>query len=64
VPGVLAFQAMLGLLQVATAEPGIASAVAFSDVGIYAIKTALILGAIAIGIAAPSLLLVRQKPVV
>lgn len=64
VPGVLAFQAMLGLLQVAAAEPGIASAIAFSDVGIFVIKTALILGAIAIGIAAPSLLLVRQKPVV
>ncbi|MBI5670974.1 MAG: threonine/serine exporter family protein [Chloroflexi bacterium] len=64
VPGVLAFQAMLGLLRVAAAEPGVASAVAFSDVGIFVIKTALILGGIAIGIAAPSLLFVRQKPVV
>lgn len=64
VPGVLAFQAMLGLLQVAAAEPGVASAIAFSDVGIFVIKTALILGAIAIGIAAPSLLFVRTKPVV
>ncbi len=64
VPGVLAFQAMIGLLRVAAAEPGVASAAAFSDVGIVVIKTALILGAIAVGIAAPSLLVVRHKPVV
>jgi uncharacterized membrane protein YjjP (DUF1212 family) len=64
VPGVLAYEAMIGLLRVSAANAGLTSAVAFTDVGIYATKTALILGAIAIGIAAPSLLFVRQKPIV
>lgn len=63
VPGVLAFRTMLALLEVSLGDPttaGDALVVASSN----AIRTALILGAIALGIAAPALLFKREQPVV
>lgn len=61
VPGVFAFQAMLGLLRIATADSSTSTAV-LVDAATNAVKTALILGAIAAGIAAPSLLFQRRRP--
>lgn len=61
VPGSLAFRTMIGLLQLAEAAPE-AAAPMLADVSVSAIKTGLILGAIAVGITAPSLLIVRQRP--
>lgn len=61
VPGVFAFRAMLGLLRVATGDAATGTA-ALVDAATNAIKTALILGAIAVGIATPSLLFQRRKP--
>ena len=62
VPGAFAYEAMLGLLRIATqATPG---PDVFTETAINAVKTALILGAIAGGIAAPSLLFRRHKPIV
>lgn len=63
VPGKFAFETMIGLLQVATfpvdAVPSILLLAAVNGV-----KTGLILGALAVGIVAPSLLIHREKPVV
>lgn len=63
VPGVAAYQTMLGLLELAGAESAQAAPI-LADVAVSAARTALILGSIAVGIAAPSLLLYRQKPIV
>lgn len=63
VPGTFAYNTMLGLLRVAGAGPENGGAL-LVEVAVNATKTALILGAIATGIAAPSLLFQRQKPVV
>jgi uncharacterized membrane protein YjjB (DUF3815 family) len=63
VPGVFAYQTMIGILQVAAGDPE-AAAAALVAVSANGIKTALILGAIAVGIAAPTLLFDRRKPVV
>lgn len=63
VPGTFAYRTMLGLLQVATAEPEAAEA-ALVLAAVNAIKTGLTLGAIAVGIAAPRLLFQRERPVV
>ena len=63
VPGSLAFRAMLGVLRL-TAATSDTAAVMMAEVFINATKTGLILAAIAVGIAAPSLLFVRQKPIV
>lgn len=61
VPGVFAYEAMLGLLHIATqASPGMN---VLTETAVNAVKTALILGAIAGGIAAPGLLFWRRKPV-
>lgn len=62
-PGVLAYQTMIGILQVAAGDSETAAA-ALVTVSANGIKTALILGAIAVGIAAPALLFDRRKPVV
>ncbi len=62
-PGVFAYQTMIGILQVAAGDPE-AAAAALVAVSANGIKTALILGAIAVGIAAPTLLFDRRKPVV
>lgn len=63
VPGVFAFQAMLGVLRVASADPATGQPVLL-EASINAIRTALILAAIAIGITTPSLLFNRRRPVV
>lgn len=63
VPGSFAFGAMMDMIQFATLGQN-ASATLLISANLNAIKTALILGAIAFGIAAPSLLIYRHKPVV
>lgn len=63
VPGTFAYNTMLGLLRLAGAGPGDGGPL-LMEVAVSATKTALILGAIATGIAAPSLLFQRQRPVV
>jgi uncharacterized membrane protein YjjB (DUF3815 family) len=63
VPGSFAFRTMMGLLELAVSDPSVGGAL-LVEVSINAIKTGLILGAIAVGIALPALLFVRQKPVV
>ena len=62
-PGAFAFRTMIGILQVASAGPE-ATAPMLVAASVSAIKTGLILGAIAAGIAAPSLLFGRRQPVV
>ncbi|MEZ4668499.1 MAG: threonine/serine exporter family protein [Anaerolineae bacterium] len=63
VPGVFAFRTMLAILEVSLGDPATAgdALVAASS---NAIKTAFILGAIALGIAVPALLFKREQPVV
>lgn len=63
VPGVFAFRTMIGLLQVTTAAPEAVQAL-LAEASVNAIRTAVILAAIAIGIAFPSLWFDRQRPVV
>ncbi len=62
-PGRFAFSTMIGLLRFATSGPD-ASSQMLVEASLNATKTALILGAIAFGIAAPSLLFQRHRPVV
>ncbi len=64
VPGVFAFRTMLGLLTLAGATDPTAGLSALLEVSQNGIKTGLILMAIAAGIAAPTLLFERRKPVV
>jgi uncharacterized membrane protein YjjB (DUF3815 family) len=63
VPGKFAFEAMIGLIQVG-ALPVDAVGPILMTAAVNGVKTGLILGALAVGIVAPSLLLYRQKPVV
>lgn len=63
VPGVFAYRTMMGILSVATATDPDLSAALLVEASTNAIRTALILAAIAIGIAAPALLFQRPKPV-
>jgi uncharacterized membrane protein YjjB (DUF3815 family) len=63
VPGVFAYQTMIGLLN-ATSATGSQSAELFVAAGISGVRTALILSAIAFGIAAPTLLFRRPVAVV
>lgn len=62
IPGVFAFKTMLGLVELAT-HKGVANTILL-NVAIHATQTGMILGALALGITAPALLLERQKPVV
>jgi len=64
VPGVFAYQTMLGLFDVVNAVDTSAGNTALLFVGENAIKTGLILAALAAGTTAPRLLFDRQKPVV
>jgi len=64
VPGTFAFRTMLGLLQLAAATNNDAGGEILWDISFNATKTALILAAIAVGIATPTLLFGRRKPVV
>jgi uncharacterized membrane protein YjjB (DUF3815 family) len=63
-PGVFAFRTMLGVLRVAGLIDPAEGMAALYEVGVNGIKTALVLGAIAVGIAAPTLLFDRRRPVV
>lgn len=66
VPGSFAFQAMIGLLLVAgtDASSPLLLQARLVEAGVNLITTGLILGAIALGIAAPSFILNRRRPVV
>jgi uncharacterized membrane protein YjjB (DUF3815 family) len=63
VPGVFAFRTMMALLEISQGKPDTANA-ALVEASVNAVKTALVLAAIALGIAAPTLLFARPKPVV
>lgn len=63
VPGTFAYRAMIGFIQVTTADAATGTPV-LTDAGINFVKTGLILATIAVGIAAPTLLFRRRKPVV
>lgn len=63
VPGFFAYSTMIGLLQ-AAALPADAVGTVLIEAALNAIKTGLILASIAVGIVSPSLLFLRQKPIV
>ncbi|MEO8606901.1 MAG: threonine/serine exporter family protein [Chloroflexota bacterium] len=63
VPGGFAYRAMMGIIELSTADPASSSTILVTAV-VNGIKTALILGAIAAGIAAPRLLFFHERPVV
>ena len=63
VPGFFAYSTMIGLLQ-AAALPADAVGPVLIAAALNAIKTGLILASIAVGIVSPSLLFLREKPVV
>lgn len=63
VPGVFAYRTMLGVIEISLANADTANA-ALIAATTNAVRTALILGAIALGIAAPALLFNREPPVV
>ena len=63
VPGGFAYRAMMGIIELSTSDPNTSAPILVETV-INGIKTGLILGAIAAGIAAPRLLFFREKPVV
>lgn len=64
VPGRFGFEAMIGFVQVVTGSPRANSAMLLVEASVNAIRAILILGAIAVGIAVPTLLFNRRKPVV
>ncbi|MBZ0286047.1 MAG: threonine/serine exporter family protein [Anaerolineae bacterium] len=63
VPGGFAYRAMMGIIELSIMDPSLGSTI-LVETFINAIKTALILGAIAAGIAAPRLLFFLERPVV
>lgn len=63
VPGTFAFRTMLGILKLTTLDVANSGPI-LAEVSLNAIKTGLILAALAGGIIAPRLLFRRQKPVV
>lgn len=63
VPGVFAYQTMLGLLRLVIVPAQETNAV-LVETSVNAVRTILILGALAAGIIAPDLLFRRNKPVV
>jgi uncharacterized membrane protein YjjB (DUF3815 family) len=63
VPGVFAYHTMIGLLSVASMNPADSGTV-LVEASFNAVKTGVILSALAIGIVAPTLLFDRPKPVV
>ena len=63
VPGTFAFRAMLGILEI-TSLGVFGSTPVLVEAGLNAIKTGLILAALAVGIIAPRLLFRRERPVV
>jgi uncharacterized membrane protein YjjB (DUF3815 family) len=63
VPGFFAYSTMIGLLQ-AAAMPADTVGPVLIEAALNAIRTGLILGCLAVGIVSPTLLFLRQKPVV
>lgn len=63
VPGGFAYRTMIGIIELSIADPTAGSTILVSTI-INGIKTGLILGAIAAGIAAPRLLFYHERPVV
>jgi uncharacterized membrane protein YjjB (DUF3815 family) len=63
VPGRFAFETMVGLLQVVVLPADAVSSILITA-AVNGVKTGLILGALAVGIVAPSLLIHRERPVV
>ncbi len=63
VPGVFAFRTMMAILRLTTAMPD-EGPVLLADAGILAIRTALILAALALGLSVPRLLFRHPRPVV
>jgi uncharacterized membrane protein YjjB (DUF3815 family) len=61
VPGSLAFRTMINILTLVTSDAGVNNAL-LVETAVNSIKTILIVGAIAGGIAVPSLLLRRRQP--
>lgn len=62
IPGSFGFQAMMGFVQMVSSGPG-ADVELLVDASVNFIRTVLIVGALAIGIALPSLLFRRRRPV-
>ncbi len=62
VPGVFAFRAMLGVIALISAPDAQAGLVALYETAVNAARTGLILAALAVGIAAPTLLFYRRRP--
>lgn len=62
IPGKFAYSTMMGALEMATTSE--VTQQLLLETAVNALKTFIILGALAIGIAAPSLLFLRRKPVV
>lgn len=63
VPGVLAYRTMLGILLMANLRTQVEVSILIETIT-FAINTALVLGAIALGIITPKLLFLRVKPIV
>ncbi len=63
VPGAFAYRTMLAVIELSLNNPDTANT-ALIAAATNAVRTALILGAIALGIAAPALLFEREQPVV
>ncbi len=61
IPGSLAFKTMIGILELVTSDSGIDQTL-FVETAVNTMKTMLIVGAIASGIAVPRLLLRRHRP--
>lgn len=64
VPGRVAYEAMIGLLQVTTATSLTVQQTLLADFSVNAIRVGIMVAAIAVGIAIPRLLFDREPPVV
>lgn len=64
VPGAFAYRTMIAILNIATVQDMTRANDLLVEASVNGIKTALIIGAIAVGITAPALLFQRRKPVV
>ncbi|QPC81990.1 threonine/serine exporter family protein [Phototrophicus methaneseepsis] len=63
VPGVFAYQTMIGLLELVSLEPEQGQYI-LTEVAVNAVRTGAILAALGLGITTPAFLLERKKPVV
>lgn len=64
VPGVFAYQTMIGLLELSVLQSSTPTADILADIAVNGVRAALILGGLALGIASPMLIFNRTKPVV